>query len=118
MSNAGKYKNVKSSDFAGPNGTYPINTLKRAKSALRLAHFASNPGNIVSKVYKKYPELKEQDKDKEKKKFLNKNKLKIMGKDKKEHKEEVKVEKVKVDLVTRPGGGVTVDNKKTSRRFK
>ena len=43
---------------------------------------------------------------------------KIMGKDKKEHKEEVKVEKVKVDLVTRPGGGVTVDNKKTSRRFK
>tara|TARA_B100000927_G_scaffold134748_1_gene108679 strand:+ start:3507 stop:4034 length:528 start_codon:yes stop_codon:yes gene_type:complete len=68
MSNAGKYKNVKSSDFAGPNGTYPINTLKRAKSALRLAHFASNPGNIVSKVYKKYPELKEQDKDNEKKK--------------------------------------------------
>ena len=42
-----------------------------------------------------------------------------MGKDKKEHKEEeVKVEKVKVDLVTRPGGGITVDNKKTSRRFK
>ena len=68
MSNAGKYKNVKSSDFAGPNGTYPINTLKRAKSALKLAHFASNPGNIVSKVYKKYPELKEQDEDNKKKK--------------------------------------------------
>ena len=41
MSNAGKYKNVKAKDFAGPNGTYPINTLKRAKSALKLAHFAS-----------------------------------------------------------------------------
>ena len=37
---------------------------------------------------------------------------------KKEHKEEVKVEKVKVDTVVRPGGGITVDNKKTSRRFK
>lgn len=41
-----------------------------------------------------------------------------MAKDKKEHKEEVKVEKVKVDTVVRPGGGITVDNKKTSRRFK
>ena len=26
-SNAGKYPNVSSNDFAGPNGTYPINTL-------------------------------------------------------------------------------------------
>ena len=57
MSNAGKYKNVKPQDFAGPNGTYPINTLKRAKSALKLAHFAANPGNIVKNVLKKYPEL-------------------------------------------------------------
>mgnify|MGYP005721905851 FL=1 len=63
MSNAGKYKGVKSDDFAGPNGTYPINTLKRAKSAIKLSHFASNPGSIVKNVLKKYPQLKEEKKN-------------------------------------------------------
>ena len=58
MSNAGKYPNVKQSDFAGPNGTYPINTLKRAKSAVKLAHFSNNPESILKKVYNKYPGLK------------------------------------------------------------
>lgn len=56
MSNSGKYPNVKS--FAGPKGTYPINTLKRAKSAINLAHNAKNPESIIKKVYKKYPQLK------------------------------------------------------------
>ncbi len=56
MSNAGKYPNVK--DFAGPDGTYPIDTIKRAKSALKLAHNAKNPESIKNKVYKKYPQLK------------------------------------------------------------
>ena len=28
MSNAGKYPNVAKSDFCGPKGTYPVNTLK------------------------------------------------------------------------------------------
>jgi hypothetical protein len=60
-SNAGKYKGVK--EFAGPaggapDGSYPINTKKRAKSALKLAHNAPNPGGIKSKVYKEYPSLK------------------------------------------------------------
>ncbi len=40
-----------------------------------------------------------------------------MAKKEKESKEEVKVEKVKVDLVERPGGGVTVNNNSTSRRY-
>ena len=40
-----------------------------------------------------------------------------MGKKEKESKKEVKVEEVKVDLVKRAGGGMTVDNRKTSRRF-
>jgi len=40
-----------------------------------------------------------------------------MGKKEKESKKEVKVEEVKVDTVVRPGGGITVDNKKTSRRY-
>lgn len=56
MSNAGKYSNVKK--FAGPHGTYPINTIDRAKSALKLAHNASNPSAIKSKVYNAYPSLK------------------------------------------------------------
>lgn len=62
-SNVGKYKNVKKSDFAGtaggaPAGSYPINTKKRAKSALKLSHNAPNPSGIKNKVYKEYPSLK------------------------------------------------------------
>ena len=37
-----------------------------------------------------------------------------MGKKEKESKKEVKVEEVKVDLVKRPGGGVTVNNNSTA----
>ena len=63
-SNAGEYKNVKPSEFAGGSGgsskySYPINTLSRAKSALKLAHNAPNPAGIKRAVYKKYPELEE-----------------------------------------------------------
>ena len=60
-SNAGKYKGVKS--FCGPkggaaHGTYPVNTLERGKSALKLAHNAPNPEGIKECVYNKYPQLK------------------------------------------------------------
>ena len=60
-SNVGKYKGVKS--FAGPSGgspkgSFPINTLARAKSALKLAHNAPNPAGIRRAVYKKYPSLR------------------------------------------------------------
>ena len=62
-SNVGKYARVKKIDFAGPSGgapsgSYPINTMKRAKSALKLAHNAPNPGGIKKAVGKKYPSLK------------------------------------------------------------
>ena len=62
-SNAGKYKNVKPSEFAGEAGgaseySYPINTKKRAKAALSYAHNAPNPSGIKKKVYSKYPSLK------------------------------------------------------------
>ena len=68
MSNAGKYKNVKAKDFCGPNGTYPVNTLKRAKAALSYSKFASDPGDIVSCVNKKYPQLASKETDDKKKK--------------------------------------------------
>lgn len=62
-SSVGEYKNVKKSDFAGPAGgapagSYPINSLKRAKAALAYAHNAPNPAGIKRAVYKKYPALK------------------------------------------------------------
>lgn len=62
-SNTGKYKGVQVSEFAGPSGgapdgTYPINNKKRAKSALKLAHNAPNPQGIKNKVYHDYPSLK------------------------------------------------------------
>ena len=62
-SNAGKYKNVDKADFCGPaggaaEGTYPVNSLKRAKSALKLAHNAPNPEGIKNCVYRKFPQLK------------------------------------------------------------
>lgn len=68
-SNYGKYKNVSPSDFAGPSGgapkyTYPINTLVRAKSAIKLAHNAPNPAGLKRKVYSKYPSLKPSNKKK------------------------------------------------------
>jgi len=58
-SNAGKYKDVAKGDFCGADGTYPVNSLKRAKSALKLAHNAENPEEIKECVYAKFPELKE-----------------------------------------------------------
>jgi len=62
-SNVGKYKKVKKKDFAGPaggspQGSFPINDLAHAKSALKLAHNAPNPEGIKRAVYKKYPALK------------------------------------------------------------
>ncbi len=66
-SSVGEYKSVSKKDFAGPSGgspagSYPINTLSRAKSALKLAHNAPNPEGIKRKVYKKYPQLKPKNK--------------------------------------------------------
>ena len=58
MSNSGKYKDVSKGDFCGPKGTFPVNSLKRAKSALKLAHNAENPEAIKACVYKKFPDLK------------------------------------------------------------
>ena len=66
MSSVGKWKNVKKKDFAGPDGTYPINDLAHARNALARAHYSSSPEKIKNKVYKKYPELKKRHEAKEK----------------------------------------------------
>ena len=39
------------------DSSYPVNTRKRAKSALKLAHNAPNPEGIRACVLKKYPGL-------------------------------------------------------------
>lgn len=59
-SNAGKYKRVKLSDFAGGKEnpySFPINTRKRAKSSLGYARFAKNPNQVRRKACNKYPGL-------------------------------------------------------------
>ena len=68
MSNAGKYPNVPKDEFAGPSGTYPINTLQRAKSAERLAYHSPHQASILNKIYKKYPQLEEESKEEKRKK--------------------------------------------------
>ena len=60
-SNVGEYPNVKK--FGGPSGgapkgSYPINTKKRAESAIKLAHNAPNPQGIKRAVWRAYPSLK------------------------------------------------------------
>lgn len=62
-SNAGKYKNVKPSDFIGPEGgaapyTYPANTIKRAKVAKSYARNAPNPEGIIEAADKKITQIK------------------------------------------------------------
>lgn len=61
-SNVGSYKKVSKGSFAGPSGgspegSFPINTKARARSALAYAHFAPNPAGIRKAVKAKYPDL-------------------------------------------------------------
>jgi len=60
-SNAGEYEHVGAENFAGNAcglpGSYPINTIERARSALAYAHNAKNPDCIRQQVFKKWPEL-------------------------------------------------------------
>lgn len=80
-SNVGEYKRVKKGEFAGPKGgapkgSYPINTLKRAKAALAYAHNAPDPAGIKRAVYRKYPELAKRSKSPVAKKVVKKGKRK------------------------------------------
>ena len=62
-SNAGKYHTK--GPFAGPDKTFPINTLPRARNALARSHFAKNPEAVKNKVYAEYPALKERNKERQ-----------------------------------------------------
>jgi len=66
MGSVGKWKNVPKKDFAGPDGTFPIQNLAHARNALARAHYSSHPESIKSKVYKKYPGLKKRHEEKSK----------------------------------------------------
>jgi|TARA_R110002020_G_scaffold135040_3_gene301647 hypothetical protein len=60
-SNVGDYDNVSKDDFCGPaggapEGSYPVNSEKRARAALSYAHNAPNPEGIKNCVYKKAEE--------------------------------------------------------------
>lgn len=61
-SNVGNYANISNENFAGNAcglpGSYPINTIERARAALSYAHNARDPECIKRQVYKKYPSLK------------------------------------------------------------
>lgn len=57
-SNVGEYKKVSKKEFCGPaggapKGSYPVNSAKRCRSALSLAHNAPNPSGIKSCVKRK-----------------------------------------------------------------
>ena len=57
-SNVGDYPNVDKDDFCGPaggapEGSYPVNSEKRARAALAYAHNAPDPEGIKRCVYKK-----------------------------------------------------------------
>jgi hypothetical protein len=71
-SNAGKYKNVSKDKFCGPSGgskqgTYPVNTRKRAIAAKSYAHNAPDPAGIDRCVDRKWPDL---DKDEKKESYF------------------------------------------------
>ena len=62
-SNAGKYKTK--GPYAGPDKTFPINTVARARNALSRAHFSPNPDKIRANVYRHWPKLKKRKEERE-----------------------------------------------------
>lgn len=82
-SGVGRYGGVKK--FAGPaggapKGSFPINTLKRAKSALSYAHNAPNPAKLKASVYRAYPALAKRVAKREGRKTPDLSKIKGLGK--------------------------------------
>jgi hypothetical protein len=68
MGSLGKWKDVSKKNFAGPEGTFPIQDMPHARNALARAHFAKNPEAVKKKVYSKYPGLKKRHEERSPKK--------------------------------------------------
>ncbi len=69
-SSAGAYTDVDKDEFCGPSGgaadgTYPVNTRKRAIAAKSYAHNAPDPEGIDRCVARKWPDLDKDDEDNE-----------------------------------------------------
>lgn len=62
-SNAYKYKTK--GPYAGPDKTFPINNIGRARNALARAHFSPNPEKIRANVYRHWPKLKKRKEERE-----------------------------------------------------
>ncbi len=61
-SNVGQYKDVSKKSFCGPSGgspagSFPVNSKKRGKAAMKLAHNAPNPEGIKACVKRKFPSI-------------------------------------------------------------
>lgn len=61
-SNVGDYKNISKKAFCGPSGgapegSYPVNSKKRARAALAYAHNAPNPSGIQKCVKRHFPSM-------------------------------------------------------------
>jgi hypothetical protein len=50
-------KAIPTSEFAGPDRSFPIEDKSHARNALARAHFAKNPAAIRRKVHAKYPDI-------------------------------------------------------------
>jgi hypothetical protein len=48
-------KNLPTSDFAGPDRSFPIEDENHGRAALSMAHFAPDPGAIRAKVHARFP---------------------------------------------------------------
>ncbi len=55
--NAAARKAIPTSQFAGPDRSFPIPDENHAKAALSMAHYASDPGAIKAAVHRKFPDI-------------------------------------------------------------
>lgn len=46
-----------SSDFVGPDRSFPVPDISHARAALSMAHNASDPAAIRAKVHKRFPQI-------------------------------------------------------------
>ncbi len=55
--NAAERKAIPSSQFAGPDRSFPIPDANHARAALSMAHYANDPNAIRAKVHAAYPSI-------------------------------------------------------------